>query len=210
MAVARMAARLLALSSLQAGLVCASGLDELGAVSSGSVRLILVRHGQAYSNLDPAPPLPPDQLDRLTDLGHAQSRQAAMVLRGRGPSVVLSSPASRARETAQEIGTLLNAPVQVEPRLRPLDLGRSPSGKPLDWDQRIAEWKAGRDPVPSGGESLEQLGQRVAGLVTSLQRDHAGKTVVLVAHSEVIGAYVGLLQGKPGARSWSRTDRSPS
>jgi len=184
-------------------LVAAAGLGDLGPVPAGTVRVYLVRHGQAFTNLDDPPALPPDQLDRLTDLGRTHAQSAARALLGRDIALVISSPAGRARETAELIATRLGAgAVRIEPRLRPLDLGRGPEEGPLDWDARIAEWKAGRDPAPPGGESLEQVGKRVLELVESLRRDHAGRSVVLVAHSEVIGSFAGLLRGTPAARRY--------
>ena len=187
--------------------VLASGapLQHLGPVATGSVRVVLIRHGQALSNLDPTPDLPPDKLDHLTDLGREQSRRAAEALRAATIARIYSSPASRAQETAGEIAKLLGerAPsVTVDRRLRSLDLGRKASGEPLDWDARIADWEAGRDPVPSAGESLEQVGQRVLDLVLSSRKAHAGRTIVLVAHSEVIGSFLGQLGGVPGPKRY--------
>jgi probable phosphoglycerate mutase len=183
----------------------------LGPVPAGVVRVYLVRHGQAVSNLEPKPNLPPDQLDRLTDLGREQARRAGGALRGGGVVLVLSSPAGRARETAEEIRAALGAPpVRLEPRLRPLDLGRAPGGKALTWDDRGVEWKAGRDPVPEGGESMEQMGQRVLDLVRAEARERPGKSVVLVAHGEVIGAFVGLVEKTPPAKRYPPTARNGS
>jgi probable phosphoglycerate mutase len=181
----------------------AAGLPPLGPVAAGSVRVVLVRHGQALSNLDPTPDLPEAQLDHLTDLGRTQARAAGQALKPLGVAAVLSSPASRAQETAREIAALVGAPApQLEPRARPLELGRGPDGAPLDWDHRIVDWEAGRDPAPPGGESLEQVGARVLGLVQSLAAGPAGRTVVVVAHSEVIGAFLGQLDGTPGAKRY--------
>jgi len=185
-------------ATLLAAVVPLLSPGSLGPVPVGSVRVYLVRHGQAFSNLDPEPDLPADQLDRLTKLGHEQSRAVGVALRDRGVTLVLSSPAARAQETAAEIRVALDAPpVRVEPRLRPLQLGRDRNGKPFDWDQRIAEWEAGRDPAPAGGESMGQMGNRVLALVRSLLPAQSGRSVVLVAHSEVIGAFVGLVEGTP-------------
>src|SRR5262245_16487825 len=169
---------------LHAALLCLLAAEPLAPAPAGAMRVFLVRHGQAYSNLDPEPDLPPEKLDSLTDLGRKQSRAAARFLAGRGVAAILTSPAGRARETAQELREGLGlGGTTVEPRIRPLELGRTPDGAPLDWDQRIADWEAGRDPSPPGGESLEQLGQRVLELVRSLQPAQAGKSVALVAHS---------------------------
>lgn len=175
-----------------------AGPADLGPVPASAVRVFLVRHGQAHSNLEPEPNLPPDQLDRLTELGKQQSRRAAEALQRSGVSLILSSPAGRARGTAEELRTLLGAPpVRVETGLRPLELGHAKDGKLLDWDARIAEWEAGRDPPAAGGESMAEMGGRVYDLVRSLVAEQPGKSLVLVAHSEVIGAFVGLVGRVP-------------
>ena len=75
------------------------------------LRVYLVRHGQALSNLDPEPDLPPEQLDHLTELGQRQAEKAGAALRGRGIGAVLTSPASRARETAALVASALGTPL---------------------------------------------------------------------------------------------------
>jgi len=192
------------LDLLLAAAVQAPSLATLGPPPGAGVRVVLVRHGQAFSNLDPEPDLPPEQLDRLTELGRKQAAQAAAALTSLGVAAILSSPAGRAQESAAVIGAALGLKPRaaVETRLRPLELGRKPGGEPLDWDARIADWEAGKDPVPAGGESLAQVGARVAALVAGLRTTHAGQTLVLVAHSEVIGAYLGELRGVPGSKRW--------
>jgi len=184
-----------------------SSPGELGPVPAGTIRVFLVRHGQALSNLDPAPDLPPEKLDHLTPLGITQARNAAHALSTARIVAILSSPARRARETAEILKAAI-APVEVhvERRLRPLDLGRREDGRPFDWDERIAEWKAGRDPAPEGGESLEAVGRRVLDLVRSLVPepvpDHGGRSVLLVAHSEVITAFTAVIEGAAPAKRW--------
>jgi broad specificity phosphatase PhoE len=183
-----------------------ANLDALGALSPplpGTLRVYLVRHGQALSNLDPEPDLPPEQLDHLTSLGQSQADRAGRALAGHEVALVLTSPASRAGETAARLAAVLHAaPPTVEPRLQPLALGHDPSGKPLDWDARIADWAAGRDPSPPGGESMGQMGARVDELVLALAAERRDRTVVLVAHGEVIGAYLGRLRGIPAPKRY--------
>ncbi|MBD8607500.1 histidine phosphatase family protein [Aeromicrobium sp. CFBP 8757] len=78
--------------------------------------ILWVRHGQSTWNV----------LDRLqghelspplTDLGREQAQHAAETLAGRGVVRLLSSPATRALETAQVIGAHLGLEVEVEPML---------------------------------------------------------------------------------------------
>jgi broad specificity phosphatase PhoE len=178
-------------------------LDALPALQSGALRVYLVRHGEALSNLDPAPQLPPEQLDHLTALGTRQSEAVGRALGGRGVSSVFTSPASRARETAEAVARTLGiAAPGVEPRLRPMALGRAPDGRTLAWKERAAEWEAGRDPRPPEGESMDGVGDRLSGLVRALARSRRGTSVVLVAHGEVIGAYLGHVLGIAPAKRY--------
>ncbi len=182
------------------------GSDALASLpppSPGTLRLYLIRHGQAFSNLDPTPDLPPEKLDHLTELGQGQADRAGRALAAHGIALVLTSPASRARETAERVASTIGAPAPtVEPRLRPFALGQDKNGKPLDWAERIAHWKDGYDPSPTGGESMEQMGARVADLVSALAKERRERSVVLVAHGEVIGAYVGHLRRTPPSQRY--------
>jgi len=176
-------------------------LAALGPVPAGTVRVYVIRHGQALSNLQPPPSVAPRGLDHLTPLGERQSSRVGDILAGKGVKLVVTSPAGRARESAEKIAAALGAaPARVDARLRPLDLGHDAAGKQLDWDAREAEWKAGRDPSPPGGESMAQMGQRVLAVVKDLRTEAAGSSVALVAHGEVIGSFVGELRGTPPAQ----------
>jgi ribonuclease H / adenosylcobalamin/alpha-ribazole phosphatase len=178
-------------------------LGGLPPLPSGALRVYLVRHGQALSNLDPVPDLPPEQLDHLTALGRLQAEAAGRSLVGRGPAFVLTSPASRARETAEGIARALGlSPPTVEPRLRPLDLGLGTDVRKLTWKDRATEWEAGRDPSPPGGESMERVGDRLDALVRALARSRRGTGVVLVAHGEVLAAYLGHVRGTPAPKRY--------
>jgi ribonuclease H / adenosylcobalamin/alpha-ribazole phosphatase len=173
-------------------------LAALGPVPAGTMRVYLIRHGQALSNLQPPPSPAPRGLDHLTPLGERQASRVGEILAGKGVKLVVTSPAGRARESAEKIAASLGAaPVRVEARLRPLDLGNDATGKQLDWDAREAEWKAGRDPSPPGGESMAQMGERVMAVVKDLRKEAPGASVVLVAHGEVITSFFGQVQGTP-------------
>jgi len=174
----------------------AAGPADLGPVPDGALRVFVVRHGQAFTNLTPPPELPPDQLDRLTLLGHAQAKAAAAALKDRGVTLIVSSPKGRAQETAEELRATLAVPIRVDERLRPLEMGKSAGGGALEWSDRMKDWSAGRDPVPSSGESLEQLGLRVLQLVSELKREQAGHSVVFVSHGELIGNLLGMIEGQ--------------
>ena len=76
------------------------------------MRLFLVRHAAAA-------PGSPDELRRLTAEGREQARELAERLAKERPTVVLTSPLLRARETADAVARAAGVPLRVDERLAP-------------------------------------------------------------------------------------------
>ncbi len=83
-------------------------------------RMILLRHGQSLFNLhftatrkDPGIVDPP-----LTELGREQARTAAEALRHEGIRRIISSPYTRALQTAEPVAARLRVPVFINPIVR--------------------------------------------------------------------------------------------
>ncbi len=74
----------------------------------------LCRHAEAA-------PGEPDELRELTTRGHEQAQELALILAAEIPIpiAVLTSPLTRARQTAGYLGEALHAPVLVDTRLAP-------------------------------------------------------------------------------------------
>ncbi len=77
--------------------------------------MILLRHGQSEFNLHfAATRRDPGIIDpKLTELGHAQARHAAEALAGEPIRRIISSPYTRALQTAAPIARRLNLPIHV-------------------------------------------------------------------------------------------------
>ena len=174
---------------------------DLGRVPDNAVRVYLIRHAEAYLNLEPPPAaMTPEQMDALTEEGRLQAESVGKALKGQPLAVVLHSPPRRTRETAEILVGARSLPVRPEPRLRRIDYGTTEAGKPLELSDRARMWEIGRDIAPKDGESLVGVGQRMVGLIDSLRTSHAGSAVAAVTHAEVIAALLGHLDGTPGAQ----------
>ena len=169
----------------------------LAACANSESTVVVVRHAEAFKNLDPQPDLPPEALDALTPRGEAQARALAEELGE--VDVVLCSPTGRTRETA----ALLGAPFGLEPivteALAPLRGGTTPEGDPATWAWREAAWAAGEDPRPEGGESLAD---GVARAQAEIAR-YSGR-VVVVTHGDIAAGLIGAAAGTPVAARWGR------
>lgn len=105
-----------------------------------AMRLHIVRHGESASNADRARiSLPPEQGDRLTDLGRRQAREAAPHLEVIGAQKVFCSRLRRAQETAEVIAGELGLDVEVVDDLHEYRDSEGFGELPIE-EQRLVRW----------------------------------------------------------------------
>ena len=109
----------------------------------------------------------------LNEVGLAQARAAAPLLRNRGIDSIVASPLARARVTAEIIAQALALPVHLDPGLREVGFGVQEGHKMSDW---FADWIAGAR-TPEGAETFAALRTRA---VAAVNRALALPPVVLV------------------------------
>ena len=102
------------------------------------------------------------------------------------PTVVVSSPIARTRETAAIIAAKLGIKVEINDDIAEIAFG--------DWDghtnQEVAEnwpdqyeqWRGDVKIAPPGGESLEEFDVRVQSGLAHILEKYEGQTVVVVSH----------------------------
>ncbi|MDQ0103418.1 putative phosphoglycerate mutase [Paenarthrobacter nicotinovorans] len=140
----------------------------------------LVRHGQtdwnAERRLQGATDVP------LNDVGRGQARDAVAFLSGQQWDTVVSSPLSRAAETAEIIANGLGLSVaRLVPDLTERSFGAA------EGLQAGPELEALRIPGGfRGGESDDDAAARGIAALESLAQEFAGKRVLVVAHGTLI------------------------
>lgn len=85
------------------------------------MKLILVRHGETLSNRENRVQGITDT--ELSDYGHKQIEKLAESLKKESIQRIVSSPLTRAYQTAQAIGKFHNVPIEVERNLQELNHG---------------------------------------------------------------------------------------
>lgn len=152
-------------------------------------RLIAIRHGEtpwnAVGRLQGHQDIP------LNELGMAQARRVAHALREEGIEQLYSSDLLRARQTAEAVSSVLGLPVHIESGLRERGFGvfegLSFAELERDHPEHALRWKR-REPGyrPEGGESLQDLQERVLAALTGIAQAHPGQHVAVVAHGGVL------------------------
>jgi len=144
----------------------------------------------------------------LDDVGRQQAVAGAAALALEFPqAVVVSSNLGRASATAHEYAELIGVPVAVDERLRERSFGDW-EGLTADeieqrWPEGYQAWQQGDDRTgtPSGGESRQQVGRRVAEAIEELAREADGSTLVVVSHGAAITAAITTMLGQD-AGTW--------
>ncbi len=140
----------------------------------------ILRHGQTDWNID-------FRLQGVTDIplnetGIAQARDAAAVIDRSDWDLVISSPLSRARATAEIVSELIGfGEPSVEPLLLERSFGEAEGLGHEEWRAKYADTNL----VP-GGESLPELEERAKKLLEKIVTVHGGKRVLAVSHGALI------------------------
>jgi alpha-ribazole phosphatase len=154
-----------------------------------TVRLVLVRHGEpedvargrCYGKLDIG----------LSERGREQVRQTARWLEKIPFTAMYTSPRRRARESAAIIATQKRlADVRVEDRICEIDFGEfegmTYDEVAEDYPEKYLAWMNGpTEVIFPGGESFEQMRERVTCAAAQILGSHTGQTIVLVTHGGV-------------------------
>ncbi|BCX02717.1 MAG: phosphoglycerate mutase [Candidatus Roseilinea sp.] len=153
--------------------------------------LTLIRHARSVHNADGRIQGRTDS--PLDDVGRAQAVALAQALADCAFDLLLTSPQSRALETANAIAALHpSLPVRVDDRLREHDAGDFTG---LDADQMRARTHSGATDLhvlewqSPNGEDAVQLRARVQSLLGDIQASHPRDAhLVIVSHGTVLNA----------------------
>ncbi|WP_159613519.1 histidine phosphatase family protein [Glutamicibacter sp. JC586] len=143
------------------------------------MKLGFVRHGQTQWNLEGR--LQGSSNTPLNDTGRAQAREAVNVLASGDWDVIVSSPLSRARETAQIIAEGLG--MELGPSYDLLIERDYAQGEGMVETEALALW-----PDKNGGgiEPLDSVVDRGLRAIDQIAADYPGKNVAIVCHGTII------------------------
>ena len=150
-----------------------------GPEAAPETRLVLARHGEtAWSKSGQhtgRTDIP------LTDVGREQARRLGTAFAGRSFSRILTSPLSRASETARLAG--FTSDVVVDPELQEWNYGVYEGRRRVDIAADEPGWTVWSRPI-TGGESLVELGDRADRVIERLLP--VGGDVLVFSHGHFL------------------------
>ena len=166
-------------------------------------RLLLIRHGSTAWNAEGR--YQGQTNTSLSARGHEQALRLAERLRSEDIDALCASDLARAWETAELIAAQHHLPIRPEPRLREINFGEWEGQTHAEIEQHnsatLAEWFD--DPMhrsPPGGETLQEVVDRVKAAFDTIVDQHPEGTVAVVAHGGTLRALIcGALEMRPDA-----------
>lgn len=171
-----------------------------------SGRLVLLRHGQSYGNVERRlDTLPPGAA--LTSLGREQARAFARA-GGKRPAMLAHSVAKRAHQTAEVIAGELDISPHEVAGIHEVQVGelenRSDDEAVAEFNAIYNRWHGGELDVPlPGGETANDVLDRYLPVLNDLRMrylddDHWDSDIVVVSHGAAIRLASAVLAGVDG------------
>ncbi len=176
---------------------------------------VIVRHGVTQHSLERRfsgsgglfdPP--------LVEQGVAQAEAAAAEVERRGGAdVLLCSPMQRTRQTAAVIGRRIGAEAVAVPGLEEARFGEwdglTFAEVMARWPSEMSAWLQSPQVAPPGGESLQQVYDRVGAALAGVLEEYRGARIVAAAHVGSIRALTARALGSP-LLSMNRMELAPA
>lgn len=140
---------------------------------------------------------------KLSDEGRMRAERLAEQLRDFEPDIIVSSEESKAKETAEIISRLLQLEMQVIPDLHEHDRNNVSYLSQEQFRTSVRQFFQTPDELVFGKETAHQAHARFYRAVHSILNEHRNKTVVIVAHGNVISLFVSRLTGSSDFELWS-------
>lgn len=169
------------------------------AVPGGQLRtrLILARHGQTDYNREARLQ---GQVDiPLNDTGKRQAAVLAATVAENPPDLIVSSPLSRAHDTARIVGGASGLEVRSDEAFLERGFGRWEGLKGEEirrqWPEEHADWRAHRTVRGLDVEDRPDVGARVAAACRQLITENTGRTIMVISHGAAITLGITALLG---------------
>jgi len=158
-------------------------------MSGNGNTFFILRHGQTNFNVmgrvaslaEESKNDPP----HLTLVGEKQARSAAEKLAGESIDVIYSSPFKRTIQTASIVSDRIGVELLIDNRLREVEVGTFTDITIDEWEAYFEKKNTLIEGSP-GGESLNDVRERVKNFLNDINNQHKNKNILVVSHGDVL------------------------
>ncbi len=169
-------------------------VDEIREQFGNPNKLFLFRHGEAENNVKKILSCLPEKTQYgLTERGRAAVLQSAKGLKDQKVDLIISSPLTRTKETAELIAKELGVEIIFDDRLRETDSGKFNGQHSENWRQ--IEQMQFNESNQFGVETYSKVRVRINSLLEDLNCKYENKNLVIVSHGDPLRTIEAILNG---------------
>lgn len=146
-------------------------------------KYFVMRHGGTEGNKKEIVSFKNQASDHITEEGKKQAEKSAEDLRDKKIDLIISSPFTRTKETAEIVGRVLGVEVIQDDRIIEINPGKYDGG---DWNEyHETMYAAGPgwfNVTMPGGESLADVRRRTGEFLYDIENKYKGKNILIVTH----------------------------
>lgn len=141
---------------------------------------------------------------KLTENGRAQADKMGESLKGKNITKIFVSPFVRTKETAARIAKVLNLSdehIVEDDRLGELGFGEFKDKTIAEYIEYRAKYLTAYDTKINGGESHQDVKNRLGEFLYELERSHKGENILIVTHGVGLEVFPAIVEGADKVRS---------
>lgn len=146
------------------------------------MEILLTRHGQTEWNVLKKVQGKADI--ELNEKGIEQAKATRDALKNEKIDLILCSPLKRAKQTADIINQGRNIPMVIDERVAERDFGEFEGMPNTDFDFN-AFWSYKQNLQYEKAENIKKFFERVTNFLNNIQKEYAGKRILIVAHGGI-------------------------
>ncbi|QQG46073.1 MAG: class I tRNA ligase family protein [Candidatus Niyogibacteria bacterium] len=166
-------------------------LDKFG--TKRTTRVFIMRHGEADHNVNGYVG-PVINGSGLTAKGRKQVEKEVKKLVKEKIDIIISSPLTRAKQTAEIVSKTLGAKIEVNENIYDYNWGKL-QGKTVAEGNKLFPLERRFKESPPGGESIPDVRARMMMELRKVVKKHGGKNILIISHGDPIWILNAALEG---------------
>jgi len=145
----------------------------------------------------------------LTDKGKQEITELAKKIKNKKIDFIYSSDTLRARQTAEIVARELNLKIYFDSRLRDVNLGVYQGRKKKEFTRDFPTGLERFYKRAPEGESWSDIKKRVISVIKDIEKNHQGKTILIVSHGDSLWLLEGAMNGLTNLEFLTQTSHKP-
>jgi len=161
-------------------------------------KYILLRHGETRYQAEKLDVLYTKDENpglSITENGKEKIKIVAKELSSKGIDVIYCSTYHRTKETAEIVNKELRVDIKFDSRLIDTNFGVFHGKRGEEYRKFFSDKKERFSKRTPSGESWKDVRERVIAVMAEIEKEHNGKTILIISHGDPIWLLVGYLKG---------------